>query len=100
MPGVDQVLGAVGNTVQRPPVIVGGNLPFRRPRLPERLIGADGDERVQFGIERLNALQGGPGEFQWRELPPLDQRGDLGDGLAVQQGFARYAGTIGRSRAS
>ena len=83
--GVDQVLGAVGNAVQRAAVVPGGNLLFGAAGFTQSEIGADGNERMQFRIERLDAFQGGPGEFDGRDLPPLDQRRDFGDGVKVQQ---------------
>ena len=98
--GIDQVLGRVGNAVQRTPVVSLGNLIFGEACLTQREIRAHGNERMQLLLERLDAFQGGLGEFDGRDFPPLDQRGGPGDGITVQQRGGPFAPVSCRSRAS
>ena len=55
--GVEQVLRAPGNAVQRAAILAGGDLLVGLPRLRQRQIARERDDAAQFGIEARDAVE-------------------------------------------
>ena len=88
--GVDAVLDADGNAVQRAAEASGGLFFRQRFGLRERFLAQDGDPRVGLGIPRLDGRETGFGEIERREFFGAD----TGRGLLQSQG-AQFVWGIG-----
>ena len=76
-PGVDEVLDRHRDAVQGAAIRTGCQLAVRLPGLRECLIGGHGNERIQKPVQKLDACQGRPCQFQGRRLPGPNCRGGL-----------------------
>ena len=61
--GIDQVLQSDGNAVKRTSGRAALQLPFRLTSLFQRRFRGDGDERIEYRIQRFNPRQTGAGQF-------------------------------------
>src|SRR5271157_2994485 len=76
----DQVLMGDGNSVQRPAIAAGGQLAVGLARSLERPFRRNGDERVELGVEALDAAEGGGGQLERREAVGAQRFGGFADG--------------------
>ncbi len=77
---VDQILERERNAVQRSEVAAAGDFFVSLARARQRLIGGDGDERIQLRIELRDRRQAILGDLLGRDLPRRDLRRELSDG--------------------
>jgi hypothetical protein len=78
---IDEILHAVGYAMQRAERRVAHHRLLGRPRLRHRLVGAQGDETVEDGLQALAAIE--------NRLHYLDRR-DLAPGNALAQHSGRH----------
>ena len=89
--GVEQILCAPGNAVQRATIAAGGDLAIGLLGLLERMVFGERDDAAQRGIEALEAIEIDAGEPLGGELARMDpaaELGDVGEGDVV---IARWA---------
>ena len=78
--GIQQVLRAPGNAVQRSAIMAGGNFGVGLAGLVESVFAREGDDAVQFGIKALDAANVDFSQARGGELAALDPARKLGDG--------------------
>ena len=84
--GVEEILCAPGDAVERAAVVAGGDFGVGGFGLGEGVVASEGDDAVQFGVEALDAFEIDVDEMGAFELPGLDPvremvDGGVGDGL-------------------
>src|SRR4029079_13355834 len=87
--GGEQVLGTIGNAMQRAPVPPRPELPVPLPGLCHRGLAQHRDHRVVGRAEALEPAEEVLGEFHGGYLPPAEQTPQLGDGLEREIAHAR-----------
>src|SRR5262249_16206677 len=79
--GGKQVLGSVGNPMQRTAIAAGGNLPFRFSSLLERLRARNRYEGIYLWIDGFDTIHKAPHHLYRRKLPSLEQWRNFRNGL-------------------
>ena len=95
---VVDVLQPERNAVERATCAAGRDLRFRLPRLLPREVERARDERVRLPVVLLDALDQRLDQIHGRQLPRLDQIGELGDREVVEFGCHK-AVSVPRARA-
>src|SRR5262249_2584680 len=75
-----QIFHGDGDSVKRPAVTPRGQFVVGPARLVERLLGRDGEERVEFRIEVLDAADRGKGQFHRGDTPGAQGFGGFANG--------------------
>ena len=82
--GAAQIFDGDGNPMQRPPIGARAYFFFRAARRRPRLFGQQRGVAFQAAVQLRDALQHLFGQLHGRNLPRLEQCGNLGDGLVVE----------------
>ena len=85
----EDVLHREGNSMQRSPVLSGGNFFFCGLRLRQGFVLEHSDEGIDRRIERLDAIEIRFGQFHGRNLPRAQPRPGFGNRQVIQ-GFCRH----------
>src|SRR5207253_10087988 len=92
--GGQEILGAIGNAVERAPVPPRRDFPFCAPRLAQCALAGDGDHGVVLRAQALEPIEVELGQRHGRELARAHEGGQLAHGLEEKlgaHGSPRYA---------
>jgi len=94
----EQVLGAVGDAVQRSAVVAGGELGVEFLGARERLLAQQRDDAEQLRVEALQPVERELGEPDRRDLALAQQAGEVEQRREGEVGVGRRHRRVGRDR--